>query len=300
MFATDKKKKRPNGRFSFTRRVAVILSLIALALWVAPIALDYFFPFAPEPSVTLDFQKNGDELLSLLHKETNCFPAYNNEKQCYMEENVSIEPEGLVLRAVYEGQTAEGEPFITSGRVDTRNFFHQSCGKYEIVGKFPSGVGVFAAIWLREPEWKQTNTSLPNPAINIAEYQGGMTNFLHFNLHTNQSLAREDSKTWSKSVEISNLPDTFHTFTVEWQPQKITFLVDGVTHSTLENTGDWIEGPAHMIWNLAMGGTWAEAVAARQGLETWHGIQLNYVGQQWEMVIQSMRYYPLRNPARCS
>lgn len=216
-----------------------------------------------------------------------------------MEENVSVDSRGLVLRAEYIGNDVDGTPIITSGRVDTRNFFHPTCGKYEVVASFPSGTGVFAAIWLREPDRIQPNPSLVNPAINIVEYQGGMENTVHFNLHTNLTLRLEDMRKNSRSVEISNFADTFHTFGIEWTRDAIHYLIDGQTYHTVENQGDWVYGPADLIINLAMGGNWSEAIASREGSDTWHGIELDHLGQTWEVVVQNVRYYPLRDPSSC-
>ncbi len=295
-----KKKKRSGGRGPLIRKVLTVLLIAAIVIFIGKTAFDRFFPFEFEPSVSLDFQNADATLLDKLFKEDNCYPAFNGEVQCYMEENATIGPRGLVLRAEYVGNDPNGDPIITSGRVDTRTFFYKACGKYEVEASFPSGVGVFAAIWLREPDWLQSNKSLKNPAINVAEYQGGWADILHFNLHTDLSLSRTDVKSRSKSVKIGNLPDTFHTYGIEWTKSSIRYLVDGTVLYTIENNGDWIKGPTEMIFNLAMGGTWAESIADRRGLETWHGVQLTQPGQTWEMVVTNMRYYPLRDPDSCN
>lgn len=275
--------------------------VLFIAYIVGKQVFDRTFPFAFQPSVSIDFQTaEGTQLFEEFFAERDCFPAYNGEAQCYREENAYVDARGLVLKAEYVGTDAEGNPVINSGRVDTREFFNPTCGKLEVVASFPSGTGVFAAIWLREPEWMQSNPSLVNPAINVAEYQGGMENFVHFNLHTKDTLAQEDYKVNSKSVQIGNFANTFHTFSVEWTKNSMSYLVDGQKYHTVENHGEWVYGPTDLIINLAMGGNWSEAIASRQGLtNTWRGIQLDHIGQVWEVVVTNIRYYPLRYTADC-
>src|SRR5690606_37617209 len=94
-------------------------------------------------------------------------------------------------------------------------------------------------------------------------------------------------------------PANLHTFVLEWTDDSLTYSVDGNDFYTIQNEGDWTYGPVDVIFNLAIGGSWSQAIAERERLDVWRGIELDGVGQTWEMVVKSFRYYPLRDPDRC-
>ena len=112
---------------------------------------------------------------------------------------------------------------------------------------------------LDEPEDKQLHWPLEGE-IDILEWTGNephrIIGAIHFgdlphgNVHYSETL-RSPSK-WSEA---------FHTFGVEWSPQRITWYVDGRAHgvATPTETAPWPwvfdDKRFHLIFNVAVGGT---------------------------------------------
>lgn len=64
-----------------------------------------------------------------------------------------------------------------------------------------------------------------------------------------------------KTIFIDKPNDTFHLFALEWTPEKIDFILDGVVYNHIENehktTAEWpFDQKFQLIINVAVGGMW--------------------------------------------
>ena len=64
-----------------------------------------------------------------------------------------------------------------------------------------------------------------------------------------------------KGIFISNPYSQFHIYAIEWTPEKIDFLMDGVVYNHFANehisTNEWaFDQPFHLLLNIAIGGGW--------------------------------------------
>lgn len=100
---------------------------------------------------------------------------------------------------------------------------------------------------------------------------------------------------YGNSGNISDITDTFadwHTYTVDWTPDQITWSVDGKTHRTKTRASTWNDTsklynypqtPARVQLSLWPGGASSQA----QGTIDWAGGPINWSGQD----IQNSGYY---------
>ena len=64
-----------------------------------------------------------------------------------------------------------------------------------------------------------------------------------------------------KGIFISKPYDQFHVYSIEWTPEKIDFLMDGVIYNYITNehltVKEWpFDQPFYLILNIAIGGGW--------------------------------------------
>jgi beta-glucanase (GH16 family)/Ca2+-binding RTX toxin-like protein len=125
----------------------------------------------------------------------------------------------------------------TSGMLDSHHT--QTHGYFEIRAELPQGQGLWPAFWLLGPN---------NSEIDILEGLGSNLQVPYNAIHSN----------YVPAEGLSNyMPDGsgFHTYGALWNPSNIVFYVDGTEVWRTATPGD-MNGPMHMIVNLAVGGHW--------------------------------------------
>lgn len=190
----------------------------------------------------------------------------NDELQAYVDssETVYVERETpgsdnhvLVLHARYRpGFSAEGRRFeVVSGRLDTRERFRFMYGSVSARIKLSAGPGLWPAFWVMgDGQWPDIGEidvmeSVGDPdwvscAVHGPGYSGeaGLVNKLYF-------------------ADGSAATD-WHTYSVDWAPDELTFMVDGtvvyrVTKPMVEFSGSWaFDNEKFLVLNLAVGGTY--------------------------------------------
>ena len=193
----------------------------------------------------------------------------NNEQQAFVDaaETLYVVPaaeapgatdSALVIHPRYRPGhvTPEGQQFdFVSGRIDTRDKFDFCYGTAAARIKLPSGAGLWPAFWsLGYGPWPQSGE------IDILEYvgepdwvsaavhgpgyfgEGGLVNKLFFS-------ATHDATDW-------------HVYSVDWEPDRLIFKVDGatfyrVTRPMTEFFGPWVfDNQKFLILNFALGGVY--------------------------------------------
>jgi beta-glucanase (GH16 family) len=144
-------------------------------------------------------------------------------------------------------------------------------GYIEARVKMPGAVGVFPAFWLT-PDASDTGSIVWPPEIDIFEFvNNGVEDLLNM-LHTgvvsvpgaSSAFLYADpafSTQWTFWWAPFNFNDGWHTVGAEWTPTSVTTYVDGqkiVTRSyEWKDQNGQLAGPAHILLNLAVGGSWA-------------------------------------------
>ncbi|MBT7849928.1 MAG: family 16 glycosylhydrolase [Formosa sp.] len=192
----------------------------------------------------------------------------NNEEQHYTNstDNSFVDTSGnLNIVAIKEPLTDQGlTKQYTSARLNSKFAF--TYGRVDVRAKLPNNNGTWPAIWtlgknIYEPGtyWHSSYGDSPWPScgeIDIMEHGLGALNHVSGSLHTNSSSGATVN---TLGIEVSDVNANYHVYSMNWSPDQITFLVDGVGFYTYnpsnknDNTWPFYEDQ-FILLNLAMGG----------------------------------------------
>ncbi len=190
----------------------------------------------------------------------------NNELQEYVdsEKNIYVKDGNLVLKPV-KTVGSDGKVSYTSGRINTQNKHNFKYGLFEARLKVPAGQGYLPAFWMM-PANENLYGQWPRCGeIDIMEVLGNETKTSYGTIHYGNPHSESQGK---HTLEKGNFSDEYHTFSVEWEPGKINWYVDGRLmhtendwYSATEGQGEItypapFDQPFYIILNLAVGGNW--------------------------------------------
>ena len=140
------------------------------------------------------------------------------------EEAVKVEKGYLKLYALKKGDTLLGSAVGTQGK------FMSKYGYYECRAKLQKSEGVWAAFWLQSPQIsKGEDPSKFGAEIDIMEFFKKLgTDIVSHNVHWAYGPNQQSTKgmqSYRRGVSLG-----FHTFGLEWFPDKYIFYVDGYTY----------------------------------------------------------------------
>lgn len=180
-------------------------------------------------------------------------------------DNVFVRDGKLVLKAI-KTQTDNGRDYYTSGKVKTRGKQDFMYGKVVARAKVPAGQGLWPAIWMM-PTWESTYGNWPKCGeIDIMEVLGNEPDLTYSTIHYGEPHAEQQGTYRLPAGET--FADTFHDYSVEWEPGEMRFYLDD---NLILTVNDWFTAmpgadeepyPApfnqdfYVQLNLAVGGTW--------------------------------------------
>ncbi|MGY6559600.1 MAG: glycoside hydrolase family 16 protein [Nitritalea sp.] len=182
----------------------------------------------------------------------------NNELQWYRRENVRVENGYLIIQARRE---AAGGRQFTSSRIKTQGRQSFQYGRIDIRAALPKGQGIWPALWMlgdniTEVGWPRCGE------IDIMEMVGGSApgrdNRVHGTLHwdNNGSWANFGGST---TLEEGIFNDNFHVFSIIWEEDKITWLLDDQQFFVIDTSPaelDEFRNSFFFLFNVAVGGNW--------------------------------------------
>jgi beta-glucanase (GH16 family) len=193
---------------------------------------------------------------------------FNGELQHYTdsETNSFVSDGNLHIVAKKETITQNDVTLdYTSARLNSKFAF--TYGRVDVRAKLPEGSGTWPAIWtlgknVNEPGayWETQGfgtTSWPACGeLDIMEHGLHATDEISCAIHTPSSFGN------TVNTEILPLPDVsenYHVYSMNWSPNQITFLVDGVGYFTynpaIKDPDTWpFDLDQYLILNVAMGG----------------------------------------------
>jgi len=183
----------------------------------------------------------------------------NNELQYYTAKDTlnAIVDDGI-LKIIARNQVKENRKY-TSAKLLTKNKAEFAYGKIEVRAKLPRGRGTWPAIWMlgkniREAGWPACGE------IDIMEHVGYNKDSVFGTIHS-ESYNHLKGTQKGKGIFIATPYDQFHIYSIEWTPEKIDFLLDGVVYNQITNEHlsfrEWpFDQPFYLIINLAIGGNW--------------------------------------------
>lgn len=184
----------------------------------------------------------------------------NNELQNYTKgDNVTV-GDGVMtieLRAEENGQ-------YTSTRLVSRSKGDWTYCKVEASLKLPSGLGTWPAFWMM-PTASAYGAWPRSGEIDIMEHVGYDQDVIVETVHTEKYHGGQGK---GKSFPTEGVSEEFHTYGVEWLPDRMIFSIDGEEKFTYDPF-DYSQRPTSELWpfdrdfylifNLAFGGDWGGA-----------------------------------------
>ena len=189
----------------------------------------------------------------------------NNELQAYnaSRDNIFLRDGKLVLKAI-KSVNQYGKTVYASGKVQTLDKHNFLYGRIDVRAKVPAGQGLWPAIWMM-PTRDHYGSWPRGGEIDIMEFLGHDVKTVYANLHYGDPHAEQQGVYTLENGET--FTDSFHVFSVEWDPGEFRFYVDGNHFHTIN---DWYSRsgaserpyPApfnkefYIQLNLAVGGNW--------------------------------------------
>ena len=166
----------------------------------------------------------------------------------------------VARKEVYNDQGVTKE--YTSTRLNSKFAFKY--GIAEIRAKMPIGIGTWPAIWMLGKNINESGTYWANqgfgttswPAvgeIDILEHWGSNQNYAQSAMHTTSS----HGGTFNKGGRnIPTISTEFHTYTMDWNADRIIFKIDDIEHYRYspigKNANTWPLIPSFFLLNIAI------------------------------------------------
>ncbi len=193
---------------------------------------------------------------------------FNNEEQHYTDSpaNSFVSNGNLHIVAKKETITQNGVTLgYSSARLNSKFAF--TYGRVDVRAKLPEGNGTWPAIWTLGKNITETGAywetqgfgTTPWPAcgeIDIMEHGLHATNEISWAIHTPSSFGNTVN---TDKLLLPDVSDNYHVYSMNWSPNQITFMVDGVGYYTynpaVKDNNTWpFDLDQYLILNVAMGG----------------------------------------------
>ena len=211
-----------------------------------------------------EFDTDGTPDLSNWTLEHSTFGDGNNELQCYTPAQALVRDGSLTLTGIDQETVCPNgsRRQFTSAMVTSERLRNFTYGWFEIRAKVPAGQGLWPALWL-SPEGDPYGPWPRSGEIDIIEIRGSNPRAARVNFHY---LGLDDTRK-QLPFEVLTQPgrsfaDEFHTFGLIWEPNQLTWIVDGIIVHEVNNWQSSVgpspapfNGPFFIRMNLAIGGT---------------------------------------------
>lgn len=165
-------------------------------------------------------------------------------------------------------QRAAGGPGYTSAQLDTKDKFSFSYGELEARIALPAGSGLCSGFWM------VGDSANPEcfPGCGEIDVLEAITRFPDMAIATLHGpvIGSSNYQQWEQWVTANTaLTGTFHTYGLIWQPNRLTWTLDGVPYASaspasLPSSARWVfsGNSFHILLSLAVGG-WPGAPGAK-------------------------------------
>ncbi len=174
----------------------------------------------------------------------------NDEAEYYSDSSVGRNPfsdKNGVLSITASKAAPGSNPYnlpYDSGVITTDKSFSMTYGIFEVRAELPAGQGLWPAFWMLPVSGQYTSE------LDVLEQLGNNPNTIYSTTHG------ATDGVWGSDFQTLNVPDAstrFHTYEVNWEPTKISFLIDDRVVATAP-TPSSMNSPMFMLLNLAVGG----------------------------------------------
>ncbi|KRF17075.1 hypothetical protein ASG90_07015 [Nocardioides sp. Soil797] len=163
-------------------------------------------------------------------------------RACYLDQPATVRVSGGYLRLSVVRKSAaftcgqDGSPFRTryaAGMVSSHNRFSQTYGRFEVRARIPSwdAPGLQETLWLWPVSPKKYGAHPGSGEIDFAEFYSIYHDRVIPRLHYSYDPATVNRLTNTNVVTDQCLidPAVFNTYTLEWEPGRLTVMVNGST-----------------------------------------------------------------------
>ncbi len=208
---------------------------------------------------------------------------WNGELQYYTdkENNIKIEDGLLKITAKYESFNGKN---YTSARINTQDKYEFTYGRVELRAKLPNWEGMWPAFWLLGANYdvigwpycgeldvlehgdyiKESTVDDPG-LISSAVHYGPLDHKSQYENIPNTFFMATGQENFVRAEKIIENPfDQFHTYAIQWAPDKIQFFIDDDMYFEfpLQAQHSPFDKPFFLILNLAVGGHWTDGYVA--------------------------------------
>lgn len=228
------------------------------------------------PTFCEEFDYEGKPDPNIWNYQTGGGGWGNNESQYYTNRLDNAYVQNGILTILAKKENYSGYEY-TSARINTSNKADTKYGKIEVRAKLPSVGGTWPAIWMMPT--KSVYGGWPKSGeIDIMEATGNAGSQIMGTVHTGKYYWANNNQVGSGYRALSSTISTeYHTYGIEWYPDEIKWLFDGVEYFTtkgskltsISNNLDvepymaWpFDQDFHLILNIAIGGNMGGNIAS--------------------------------------
>jgi beta-glucanase (GH16 family) len=203
----------------------------------------------------LAFNDNFTSINPAVWSNTYWWGGTQGTQATFAPSQLSVNSSGLNITATQvasKSSTGVINPY-TSGAIQTDGLPYQgkapgftfTYGYVETTMKAAPGLGMWSAIWMLPADHND------NYELDLAEILGRQPYYYTATYHTGSTF-------WQPNGTVSSdLTAGFHTYGVDWEPDHITWYIDGKALGSYTNASQIINRPMYLILNLDVGGSWA-------------------------------------------
>lgn len=166
--------------------------------------------------------------------------GFSNQNECFYDDARNVNVGGGVLNLTVRYDPVKqpcitiGDTNYSGGMITSAGKFAQKYGRFEFRAKFPSSyfngqptAGLQSALWLWPANQSLYGTWPGSGEIDVAEYYSPYPDraipFVHYT-PTNSSYQVTNNYCY-----VTNADTEFHNYTLEWTPDRLKIMYDGVT-----------------------------------------------------------------------
>ena len=208
---------------------------------------------------------------------------YNGELQYYTDKQDNIKVEDGLLKITAKREDFQGKLY-TSARINTQDKFEFTYGRVEMRAKLPNWEGMWPAFWMLGANID--DISWPNCGeLDILEHgdyvkdstnndPGLISSAVHYGPadYSRQTTSVPGKLFYDTGQErfvraekiIDNPFEDYHTYAIQWAPDKIQFFVDEEMYFEfpMQSEHSPFDKPFFLLLNLAVGGHWTDGYVA--------------------------------------
>jgi beta-glucanase (GH16 family) len=208
---------------------------------------------------------------------------YNGELQYYTDKQDNIKVEDGVLKITAISESFQGKNY-TSARINTQDKFEFTYGRVEMKAKLPDWKGMWPAFWmlganidevswpncgeldiLEHGDYVKDSTNNDPGLISSAVHYGPQDYSRQTTYVQNKIFFDTGQERFIRAEKIIDNPfEEFHTYAIQWGPDKIQFFVDEEMYFEypMQSQHSPFDKPFFLLLNLAVGGHWTDGYVA--------------------------------------